>query len=463
MGLTNELCKIIHATNYESLGADCVARVKQAIQDGIAVALAGCGEQPVAIGAMHAQCLGGAPQASVWGWGFKVSVVQAANLNAMSTHVLDFEPMWSPPTHSVSPTVPVAFALAELKGATGREIITAVAKGLEIQGRLQYAGDQFAPEQLKFHPPGVAGVFGSAVVAAELLGLDVQATQYALGIAASRAGSLLANVGSMTKCTHCGNAAAAGLDAALLAERGFTANPDVLEAHKGVIATFYADRFDESRLLAWGKPWRVVDPGLAIKLFPSQYATHYAITAGLDIHRQAGPAARIRQVRIVSPVMKYIDRPRPATGLDGKFSLQYGAAAAILDGKVGISTFTDARRHGHDMVDLLGKITLTQDASIVGDFHHMHVAIEADLVDGSRVSAICRGPQGCWGVPLAPSAHRAKLLDCFGRALPAAQVDELVGLFERLETLDKSGVEKLIALIAASSQERGTSCANAVV
>ena len=451
MGLTGELCKIIHATRYESLGADCVARVKQAIEDGIAVALAGCGEQPVAIGAAHAQSLGGAPQAGVWGWGFKASVVQAANINAMATHVLDFEPMWSPPTHSVSPTVPVAFALAELNGATGRGIITAVAKGLEIQGRMQYAGDQFAPEQLTFHPPGVAGVFGSAIVAADLLGLDVNGMRHALGIAASRAGSLLANVGSMTKCTHCGNAAAAGLDAALLAQRGFTANMDVLEAHKGVIATFYPDRFDESRLLAWGKPYRVVDPGLAIKLFPSQFGTHYAITAGLDIHRQVGSAARIRQARIVSPVMKYIDRPQPATGLYGKFSLQYTAAAAMLDGKVGIDTFTDERRSRADMAAMLAKISLTQDPSIVGDFHHMHVAIEADLADGSRVSAICRGPQGAWGVPLDPSAHRDKLLDCLGRALPAAEVDTLIGLLERLDTLDAAGVRNLVALITSST------------
>ena len=90
----------------------------------------------------------------------------------------------------------------------------------------------------------------------------------------------------------------------------------MLEAHKGVIATFFPNSFDAARLLDYGKPWRVVDPGLAIKLFPSQYGTHYAITAGLDIHAQAGGAERIRQVRIVSPVMKYIDRPQPATGLD---------------------------------------------------------------------------------------------------------------------------------------------------
>jgi aconitate decarboxylase len=118
----------------------------------------------------------------------------------------------------------------------------------------------------------------------------------------------------MTKCTHCGQAAASGLDAALLAKRGFTANPDILEAPKGFITTFYRDGFDESRLLAYGNPFRVVDPGLSIKLFPSQYGTHFAITAALELHGRIGSAG-IERVRILSPVMKYVDRPRPKNGL----------------------------------------------------------------------------------------------------------------------------------------------------
>lgn len=451
--MTEALCRRVLATDYDALGEACVGKVKQAIQDGVAVALAGCNEAPVTIAAAHARFLGGAPQATVWGAGFKASVVQAACINAMATHVLDFEPMWSPPTHSVSPTVPVAFALAELNGASGRELITAVARGLEIQGRLQYAADQYVPEELRFHPPGVAGALGAAVVAAALLDLDLDALRHALGIAASRAGSLLANVGSMAKCTHCGNAAAAGLDSALLAARGFTANPDVLEAHKGLVATFFPDRFDETRLLAWGDPWRVVDPGLAIKLFPSQFGTHFAITAGLDIHRQAA-GAPIRTVRMVSPVMKYTDRPRPATGLDGKFSLQYGAAAAMLDGRVGIDTFTDERRFRGDMAALLERITLAQDPAIPGDFHHMHVAIDADLADGRTVRAVCRGPQGAWGVPLDPAAHREKLRDCLGRALAPHEAERLIALSDRLETLDAGGVAMLVELIATTRPRR---------
>ena len=137
-------------------------------------------------------------------------------------------------------------------------------------------------------------------------------------------------------------------------------------------------------------------------------------------------------------------------GLDGKFSLQYTAAAALLDGAVNIDTFVDERRFRADMVALLGKTTLVQDASIAGDFHHMRVEIEVELDDGKRLAAVCRGPQGSWGVPLARGGHRAKLRDCVGRALPSARTDELLDALDRLEQQDAAGVAKIIALIAAA-------------
>jgi len=261
-------------------------------------------------------------------------------------------------------------------------------------------------------------------------------------------------VGSMTKSTHCGNAAASGLDAALLAQRGFTANPDVLEAHKGVIRTFYPDHFDAERLLAYGKPYRVVDPGLAIKLFPSQYGTHWGITAGLELHQALGGRKDIRRVRMVSPVMKYVDRPEPATGLDGKFSLQYTLAAALLDGAVKIDSFSEERRFRPDMVELLKRVELVQDEAIPGDFHSMRVEVEVELEDGTRQSVVCRAPRGSWAVRMEPREHEEKLRDCLEHSpLGGEDGETLLACLDRLDELDAQAVQSLIALM--TPQEKG--------
>lgn len=455
MTLTGELCARIAAARFETLGAACVRRVKQAVADGIAVAAAGSREEPSRLLAAHLKSLGGRPRATAWGHGFRTSPVHAAYVNGVSTHVLDFEPMWLPPTHSISPTVPVAFALAEAQGLPGREVVAAVAKGMEIQGRIQFATNQYEPGSLRFHPPGIVGVLGAAVTASHLLGLDETQLAHALGIAASRAGALLANIGSMTKATHCGHAAAAGLDAALLAARGFTANADVLAAPRGFIETFFPGEFEREKLLAYGKPFRVVDPGLAIKLFPSQFATHWAITAALELHPQIGDPRNIARVAIRGPVMHYIDRPQPATGLDGKFSFQYTAAVALLDGVVSIESFSDARRFRSDIVALLGKTDLVQDESIPGEWRGMEVTVAVEMRGSVRHEATCRGPRGAWGAPeLTPAAHELKLRDCLARLMDGRSATRLLALLEALERQTPRGVASIAALLAGRKTSR---------
>ena len=449
MTLTRELCSRVAGIGYRALGAECVTRAKQLIKDGVAVAAAGSGEAPVRLLVAHLRRLGGAPRATLWGHALRSSPMHAAYANGMATHVLDFEPMSQPPTHVVSTTVPVAFALAEAQGASGRDVVTAVAKGIEMQGRIQFAADEFEPERLRFHPPGVAGVMGATVTAAHLLGLDADQLAHALGIAASRAGALLANVGSMTKSTHCGHAGACGLEAAMLAGQGFTANAGIFDAPRGFVATYFPETFHRARLLAFGKPFRLVDPGLAIKLFPSQFATHWAITAALDLRARVRDPRAVSRLVLRAPRMAYIDRPQPATGLDGKFSLQYTAAAALLDGRVTIDSFTDARRFREDMRNLLPRIKLVQDAAIPGDWAGMRVEVHAELTDGKRIDVICRGPRGAWGrAPLTAHEHAAKLNDCLSRLLDARRSARLLERLDRLEKLDARGVRQIPASLA---------------
>ncbi|MBM4258189.1 MAG: MmgE/PrpD family protein [Deltaproteobacteria bacterium] len=451
MNLTEQLCHIITATTFETLPTTVVDVAKRIILDGIAVAVAGAGEDGPRILADHLKSQGAKDVATVLGQGFKTSPVSAAYVNGVSMHVLDYEPMWSPPTHATSPTLPAVLALAESTKANGQGVIAAFVKGCEIQGRIRLASQQNAPGHLKYHPPGIVGVMGSAVASAHLLGLDTQQLRNALGIAASRAGGLMANVGTMTKATHCGWAGSAGLDAALLAQRGFTGNTEIFEAANGFTDVFFGNTFDVPALLAFGRPYRLVDPGFAIKMFPSQYATHFAITAALAVRPQVGNPSRIRAVHITMPVMPYVNRPAPRTGLDGKFSFQYTTAVALLDGEVTVGSFSDGRRFRADMAALLPTITVIQSPEIPDVMEKMWVDVTVALVDGRQETATCRGPKGFWGTPLSREEHLVKVRDCLATRLDPSAVARCIELVENLQSLDTNGVHELISLAGCFS------------
>jgi aconitate decarboxylase len=382
----------------------------------------------------------------VWSFGFATTPAQAAFANAVSMHVLDFEPMSSPPTHAVSPTLPAALALGEMLRAPGREIVTACAKGFEMQGRVLLASNHDRGS-LPFHTPGVVGVMGSAVAASHLLGLDPLQIQHALGIAASRCAGLSANTGSMVKCTHCGNVASAGLEAALLARRGFTANPTIFEARAGYVGTFFPKHFDYEALFAFGQPFRFVDPGMAIKFYPSKYPTHFGIAAATALRGRIADPRAIERVHIGIPEIADADRPKPRSGLEGKFSFQYTVAAALLDGRVGIESFTDERRFRADMVDLLDRIQLTRDPSRSRDTRNMRVELSVVLRDGTSLEEACTRPPGSWGAPIDRDGHRAKVQSCLAVRMSHADAAALIDLLDRLDQLEPEDVQHLSALL----------------
>ncbi|HEY1473335.1 MAG TPA: MmgE/PrpD family protein [Pseudolabrys sp.] len=448
MTVTSQLCERIAGTDYENLGAPAIEAARRLVLDGIAIAIAGTEEEAIQILAAHHKEQGGAPQATAIGNGFRLNTVSAAALNGAAMHVLDFEPMWSPANHALSTTLAGVLALAEARGATGREVLTALVKGVEMQGWIRQASGQFEANTSRFHPPGAAGPLGAAVAAGHILKLDPGQLANAIGIAASRAGSLLANAGTMTKSTHCGHAAALGLESALLAARGFTANIAVFEAAQGYVPALYDDGFKLEEMLGYGRaPWRLVDPGYAIKMFPSQFGTHFGITAGLELHPKIPGAATIRRVVLTAPVMTYVNRPRPKTGLEGKFSLQYTAASALLDGKIGIRTFTDARLAEADMQDLLGKFEAVLDPAIPGRFEDMHVLLRVELDGGGVLETRCNGPRGKWGTPpIGEAEHLVKVNDCLATRLDPATAGRVIALARRIDDLDAAGLRELMQL-----------------
>lgn len=446
MPLTALVCDRLAGIGFDQLGDAARAAARRLVADGLAIAVAGTTESAIGLLSAHEREQGSAPICTALGQGFRLGPVAAARLNGAAMHVLDYEPMWSPATHALSTTLPAILALAEWHDIAGREVLTALVKGIEIQGWLREASGQYEARNHAFHPPGVVGPLGAAVAAGHLLGLDPARMAYAIGIAASRAGSLLANAGTMTKSTHCGNACAAGLDAALLAARGFTADPTILESPRGFGAAFSPDSFRPELLEQIGPPFRIVAPGYALKMFPSQFGTHFGITAALELRARLGDPARIRAVTLTAPDMPYVNRPAPETGLSGKFSLQYTVAAALLDGAVTIRSFTDQRAGAADMRAMLGKVTVRTDPDILARFERMHVRLEVVLADGTILATRCDGPRGHWSAAPVPDAdHRRKLEDCLATRMDAPAAAQLLDRAAAIETLDAAGVRALIA------------------
>ncbi|MGZ5116576.1 MAG: MmgE/PrpD family protein [Burkholderiales bacterium] len=443
---TARIASIVAGVTSSSLDAQAIAAAKVFISDGIAVAVAGSTEDAPRIVAAHVKDAGCREDASVWSFGFRTSPALAAYANAVSMHVLDFEPMSSPPTHAVSPTLPVALALGEVRKASGREIVTACAKGFEMQGRVLLASSH-ERGSLPFHTPGVVGVMGSAVAASHLLGLEPVQIQHALGIAASRCAGLSANTGSMVKCTHCGNVAQAGLEAAMLAKRGFIANPGIFEAKAGYVETFFPKHFDYEALFQFARPFRFVDPGMAIKFYPSKYPTHFGIAAAIAVRKRVIDTRAIARIHIDIPDITDADRPKPRSGLEGKFSFQYTVTAALLDGRVGIETFTDERRFAADMVELLDKIELTRDSTRSRDTRNMRVAVTVMMRDGTTFSETCERPPGSWGAPIDHESHRAKVRSCLAVRLSEAQTATALELLDKLDELAPEDVARLMTLL----------------
>ena len=125
--------------------------------------------------------------------------------------------------------------------------------------------------------------------------------------------------------------------------------------------------------------------------------------------------------------MAYVNRPQPKKGLEGKFSLQYTAAAALLDGKVGIRTFTDERLAKSDMQDLLGKFEVVLDPAIPGRFEEMHVLLRVELGGGRVLETRCNGPRGKWGTPpISEAEHLVKIRDCLATRLEPAAAENII-------------------------------------
>jgi aconitate decarboxylase len=450
--ITEKLADCIAAVRFETLPPEAISMAKVVTLDGIANMLAGSQEPLGKILTRYVSSMGGIPAATVIGTATKTSPPMAAFANAAFCHSMDYEAMWWPPTHPTSPVLPSILALAEHEGISGKRLVEALVVGFEVQGRLNLSVEWIQEPYSYFHPPGSLGMIGSAAACAKLLGLDAWTTRMAMGIAASRASGLWANTGSMTKSQHSANSARSGVEAVILAREGYTSNENIIENPKGGFAQLVLRGNADLPVIVkdFGNPYRMVNPGLTIKKYPAQTTTHWGIDAALELKsRGSFSPNEIRNVTVTVGHPNWSAHwPRPRSGLEGKFSIHYTVAIALLDGEFSIDSFTDERRFSPDVETMLEKITVLEDEKIPPglNFAETWAIVEITLRDGRVLKARCDRPKGRWDAPLSREERLAKFHDCAKRVLKKPRRDRISEIVEGLESLENGA--DLMALLS---------------
>src|SRR5262249_27047159 len=231
--VTRKLARYVVATRFQDLPEGVRREIGRSLLNWLGVAVGGSRHEAVEIALAAGTPFSGPPQASLFGRSQRLDVINAALINGISSHVFDFDDTdLLTAVHPSAPVMPTVLALAELNPVSGRDLVTAIAIGFEVECRLGRAV-QPTLGAIGWHPIGVVGVFCAAIGSCTLLWLDEERMCHAVGLAATQPVGVREMFGSMTKSFHPGRAAQNGLLAAFLAEKGYTSSLQGIEAKCG--------------------------------------------------------------------------------------------------------------------------------------------------------------------------------------------------------------------------------------
>lgn len=367
----------------------------------------------------------GAPRASVIGHATRTDAQTAALLNGTLGHALDYDDVQAGVRgHPSTVILPALFAVAEESGATAEALLAAYVVGVEAMARLGRAMGARHYET-GFHNTATLGPLGAAAALGHLLGLAPSALVNALGIAATQAAGLRMQFATEVKPLHAGLAARAGVLAVQLARTGLQGNPAFLDGRLGFLNVLgLGGAMPERCVAGWGTPWEILSPGLAFKAYPCCGASHLPADAILDLIAEHGLRAEdVAEAVVTFPpggeAALVVTAPR--SGLDGRFSVEYVIATALLDGRLGLAPFAD-RPLREDIAALLPRIRRQVDHGVpsVGEAPDKRFArVEVLTQDGRRLQRTATRVRGVQDL-------RAKFLDAAAEMESASETADLV-------------------------------------
>ena len=449
-GVTREAAEFAHALRFADLPSECVHIAKRCIIDGIGVMLAGSNEPCARICRQYALSVGGKAQASFLGKdSLKVPVHLAALVNGTAGHALDWDdtalsdaPDRSVLIHPTMQPLAAGLALSEMMGRSGEELLTAFIAGFEVQCKIAESID---PSHFSggrgFHSSNTIGIFGAAVTAAKLLGLDRNKTLNALGIAVSMSSGVGVNHGTMGKPLQMGRAAENGIVAAQLAAAGMNAHPEALEGPRGFFQCFGGGFEPRSISGKFGRPFSIIDPGVSIKPYPCGVVGHPGMDAVRELATEYDVAPNeVKQVRVFTG--SNVLPPGPLryriaqSALEGKFSVPFQTAAMIIRRKAGMKEFADSFVRSPEVQAMMQRIH-TEVAPEIDKQGKAKIVlkIELELKDGRILKKESDpfyrgGPKN----PLTRQALMEKFADASQNCLSPSEADVI---FELIESIDQ--------------------------
>ncbi len=453
---TRDLAAFAASIRYEDIPAEVVSVMKVSALDSIGCCLFGATLPWTCRVAAMVEEEGAAPVASLFGTDRRTSVADAVLVNATAGHAFELDDIHKESiVHPGSIALPVAMAFAERDGDwTGRDLVVALATGYEIGTRVGNAATMSLFYR-GFHPQGTSGAFVGAATAGKALALDSGRMQHALGIVGSQAGGLMAaQEGAMVKRFHSGRAAQSGVYAALLAQKDFTGISDVLEAGYGGYLSAYSDAPNAARLTdGLGFVWEAGRVGY--KPHASVTSIHSALDGLVHLMRQhdlrpddiASLDVGVSNMTFVHCAWEY--RAQGVTA--AQMNIYYGLAVVAHDGVAFVRQYDEARLADPRLLEFIRRITARVEPEIeaMGPAFRHAADVSIRTRDGRQLSHRILNRRGSPENPLSPEDVEYKFRNVVESCLPARDVDALVDLTRRLETLPD-----LVALVALLRERR---------
>jgi 2-methylcitrate dehydratase PrpD len=423
--LTRRVARHIVTTNFDQLSPSVRKEAARTLLNWTGCALGGSRHEAVGIAISALSPFSGPGQASILGRSERFDILNAALINGISSHVLDYDDTHTRNViHPAGPVISAILALSEYRPISGRDFLTALVVGVDVECRI---GNAVYPKHydVGWHITGTAGVFGAAAASGKLLGLSEEQMLWAIGLAATQPVGLQEMFGSMTKPFHPGRAAQNGLTAAVLASRNFTSSEQSLEAKYGwvnAVSTAHDYNYITNNL---GQAFEISNN--TYKPFACGVVMHATIDGCIQLRNEHNLTAdQIDRVELkVHPlVMQLTSKKSPQTGLESKFSIYHAASVALVEGAGGIDQFSDRAVRDHAIASLRDRVTATVDSAV----HEDQVRILVVARNGQRFEKFVEHAVGSLDHPMSDNDLEMKFTGLATGVLPRDRQRKLMDL-----------------------------------